>query len=378
MAHGVVCHFDLPHMAQKVADWTRREGRPRADEMAHGAVCRFELPHVAENNRRVTRVDSSLWPQRTVPKLPSGTNGCQTLKTATLNTSYFCQKRPLCQPPPSPTPPPNSHFVRKVKLRLAYRLAFVTLTKVVAFKPLGVCLLLVFCSFPQPFEVLFLNGVKRWFAASTSFSHGQQVLLALRGVMWLSKCCCLSLVAHHSEMPKLFQEERRVDEFQCASFQQNVPETFPQLITQQEKKLIEDSLTAQSWGYWATRSGTWSSTFFWEDLAINYALLLGVARGPAVLMEVRNHVGFHVYRVSISPPLQWNNIKPLNSDLHPWDHHVAANLLVQWNLASQPANRKVGSPFHSCEWNPEIHAIPLVANQAWPSFTSDSWQKISQ
>ena len=125
MAHGVVCHFDLPHMAQKVADWTRREGRPRADEMAHGAVCRFELPHVAENNRRVTRVDSSLWPQRTVPKLPSGTNGCQPLKTATLNTSYFCQKRPLCQPPPSPTPPPNSHFVRKVKLRLAYRLAFV-------------------------------------------------------------------------------------------------------------------------------------------------------------------------------------------------------------------------------------------------------------
>ena len=125
MAHGVVCHFDLPHMAQKVADLTRREGRPRADEMAHGAVCRFELPHVAENNRRVTRVDSSLWPQRTVPKLPSGTNGCQTLKTATLNTFYFCQKRPLCQPPPSPTPPPNSHFVRKVKLRLAYRLAFV-------------------------------------------------------------------------------------------------------------------------------------------------------------------------------------------------------------------------------------------------------------
>ena len=128
MAHGVVCHFDLPHMAQKVADWTRREGRPRADEMAHGAVCRFELPHVAENNRRVTRVDSSLWPQRTVPKLPSATNGCQTLKTATLNTSYFCQKRPLCQPPPSPTPPPNSHFVRKVKLRLAYRLAFVIYT----------------------------------------------------------------------------------------------------------------------------------------------------------------------------------------------------------------------------------------------------------
>ena len=128
MAHGVVCHFDLPHMAQKVADWTRREGRPRADEMANGAVCRFELPHVAENNRRVTRVDSSLWPQRTVPKLPSGTNGCQTLKTATLNTSYFCQKRPLCQPPPSPTPPPNSHFVRKVKLRLAYRLAFVIYT----------------------------------------------------------------------------------------------------------------------------------------------------------------------------------------------------------------------------------------------------------
>ena len=74
---------------------------------------------------RQTRVDSSLWPQRTVPKLSSGTNGCQTLKTGTLNTSYFCQKRPLCQPPPSPTPPPYSHFVRKLKLRLAYRLAFV-------------------------------------------------------------------------------------------------------------------------------------------------------------------------------------------------------------------------------------------------------------
>ena len=71
---------------------------------------------------RQTRVDSSLWPQRTVPKLPSGTNGCQTLKTGTLDTF---QKRPLCQPPPSPTPPPYSHFVRKVKLRLAYRLAFV-------------------------------------------------------------------------------------------------------------------------------------------------------------------------------------------------------------------------------------------------------------
>ena len=103
--HTVWCAISICHTwPQKVADWTRREGRPRADEMAHGAVCRFELPHVAENNRRVTRVDSSLWPQRTVPKLPSGTNGCQTLKTATLNTSYFCQKRPLCQPPPSPHP----------------------------------------------------------------------------------------------------------------------------------------------------------------------------------------------------------------------------------------------------------------------------------
>ena len=78
-------------------------------------------------------MDSSLWPQRTVPKLPSGTNGCQTLKTATLNTFYFCQKRPLCQPPPSPTPPPYSHFVRKVKLRLAYRLAFVIFNLVRSF-----------------------------------------------------------------------------------------------------------------------------------------------------------------------------------------------------------------------------------------------------
>ena len=29
---------------------------------------------------RQTRADSSLWPQSTVPKLPGGTNGCQTLK----------------------------------------------------------------------------------------------------------------------------------------------------------------------------------------------------------------------------------------------------------------------------------------------------------
>ena len=84
---------------------------------------------------RQTKVDSSLWPQRTVPKLPSGTNGCQTLKTATLNTFYFCQKRPLCQPPPSPTPPPYSHFVRKVKLRLAYRLAFVINPSSIHFNP---------------------------------------------------------------------------------------------------------------------------------------------------------------------------------------------------------------------------------------------------
>ena len=54
---------------------------------------------------RQTRVDSSLWPQRTVPKLPSGTNGCQTLETGTLNTIYFCQKRPLCQPPLLPHTP---------------------------------------------------------------------------------------------------------------------------------------------------------------------------------------------------------------------------------------------------------------------------------
>ena len=44
---------------------------------------------------RQTRVDSSLWPQSTVPKLPSGTNGCQTLKRGTLNTSYFCH---FCTP----------------------------------------------------------------------------------------------------------------------------------------------------------------------------------------------------------------------------------------------------------------------------------------
>ena len=53
---------------------------------------------------RQTRVDSSLWPQRTVPKLPSGTNGCQTLKTGTLNTFYFCQKKA----PVSTTPLPHT------------------------------------------------------------------------------------------------------------------------------------------------------------------------------------------------------------------------------------------------------------------------------
>ena len=167
MAHGVVCHFDLPHMAQKVADWTRREGRPRADEMAHGAVCRFELPHVAENNRRVTRVDSSLWPQRTVPKLPSGTNGCQTLKTATLNTSYFCQKRPLCQPPPSPTPPPNSHFVRKVKLRLAYRLAFV----IYIYISTNVSYINIYIPNPKANQWFFLHKARKIWCSSGSSCH---------------------------------------------------------------------------------------------------------------------------------------------------------------------------------------------------------------
>ena len=59
-------------------------------------------------------------------------------KTGTLNTIYFCQKRPLCQPPPPPTPPPYSHFVRKVKLRLAYRLAFVKNARITTdFRPIA-------------------------------------------------------------------------------------------------------------------------------------------------------------------------------------------------------------------------------------------------
>ena len=101
-------------------------------------------------------MDSSLWPQRTVPKLPSGTNGCQTLKTGTLNTIYFCQKRPLCQPPPSPTPPPYSHFVRKVKLRLAYRLAFVidTVVDTVCWVQLHLdCIKMIQTSFASKFLV---------------------------------------------------------------------------------------------------------------------------------------------------------------------------------------------------------------------------------
>ena len=76
------------------------------------------------------------WIRASDRNAPYQTNGCQTLKTATLNTFYFCQKRPLCQPPPSPTPPPNSHFVRKVKLRLAYRLAFVTYKNIKTIGPL--------------------------------------------------------------------------------------------------------------------------------------------------------------------------------------------------------------------------------------------------
>lgn len=109
------------------------------------------------------------------------------------------------------------------------------------------------------------------------------------------------------------------------------------------KNLIEDSLTDQSWGYWATRGGTWSSTFF---CCLEWPCFFSAYGGPKPCGSPARFS-----RVSISPPLQWNNTKPLNSDLHPWDPHVAANLLVQWNLASQPANRKVGSPFHSCEWN---------------------------
>ena len=109
---------------------------------------------------RQTKVDSSLWPQRTVPKLPSGTNGCQTLKTATLNTFYFCQKRPLCQPPPSPTPPPYSHFVRKVKLRLAYRLAFV-ITKLNIWNYRKFWIQIMFCTHIIWVDVAKCDG-KKW------------------------------------------------------------------------------------------------------------------------------------------------------------------------------------------------------------------------
>ena len=54
--------------------------------------------------RRQTREDSSVRPRGTVPELLSV----------------------LMLAPPLPHTPSNSHFVRRVKLRLAYRLAFVT------------------------------------------------------------------------------------------------------------------------------------------------------------------------------------------------------------------------------------------------------------
>ena len=79
-------------------------------------TCKNPLP-----TRQRTRGESI----RRVPELPCGTKGCKTdiLPHSTYHRTILGLK---CQHPPSPRHPLNSHFVRRVKLRLAYRPAFVT------------------------------------------------------------------------------------------------------------------------------------------------------------------------------------------------------------------------------------------------------------
>ena len=79
-------------------------------------TCKNPLP-----TRQRTRGESI----RRVPELPCGTKGCKTdiLPHSTYHRTILGLK---CQHPPSPRHPLNSHFVRRVKLRLAYRPAFAT------------------------------------------------------------------------------------------------------------------------------------------------------------------------------------------------------------------------------------------------------------
>ena len=76
---------------------------PRAKNIVQGSVLlkRASNPRAEGGNRSAT-----------VPELPSG---CR----------VRCCFVVLMFQPPSPTPPLYSHFVRRVELRLAYRLAFV-------------------------------------------------------------------------------------------------------------------------------------------------------------------------------------------------------------------------------------------------------------
>ena len=62
-----------------------------------------------------------------MPELPSGTKGCKTSICPTLFTSRIKDLSAPMSAPPLPHTRSNSHFVRRVKLRLAYRLAFVIL-----------------------------------------------------------------------------------------------------------------------------------------------------------------------------------------------------------------------------------------------------------
>ena len=71
---------------------------------SHRALCFTKIRHQPTGN---------------VPELPSGTKGCKTAIWPTLLTTLV-----ILEHPPSPHPLYNSHFVRRVKLRQAYRLAF--------------------------------------------------------------------------------------------------------------------------------------------------------------------------------------------------------------------------------------------------------------
>ena len=83
--------------------------------------------------RRQTRADSSIRPRDTVPELPSGTKGCKTSHLPHPTYQLILDFDVSMLASPLPHTPPNSHFVRRVKLRLAYRLSFVTYQLILGF-----------------------------------------------------------------------------------------------------------------------------------------------------------------------------------------------------------------------------------------------------